>query len=83
MQVFFKDGTSTEKVEVEYPLGHRRRRDEGIPLLEQKCRDNLATRFPPIRSQAFIELCRDNGRLAAMPVNEFMELLAATHGKTA
>ncbi len=45
IQVFFKDGTSTGQVVVEYPIGHRRRRVGGIPLLEDKFRANLATRF--------------------------------------
>ena len=46
IQVFFKDGTKTEKVEVEYPIGHRRRRKEGIPILEEKFRRNLADAVP-------------------------------------
>ena len=45
IQVFFKDGSSTEKIEVEYPLGHRRRRDEGIPVLIDKFKNNLNTIF--------------------------------------
>ncbi|MFP3548436.1 2-methylcitrate dehydratase, partial [Rhizobium sp. SIMBA_035] len=50
IQVFFKDGSSTEQVAVEYPIGHRRRRAEGIPLLEDKFKANLATRFTAQRS---------------------------------
>ncbi|MCG8436537.1 MAG: bifunctional 2-methylcitrate dehydratase/aconitate hydratase, partial [Pseudomonadales bacterium] len=46
IQVFFKDGSHTEQVAVEYPIGHRRRREEGIPVLEEKFKSNLATRFP-------------------------------------
>src|SRR6266700_6291573 len=45
VQVFFTDGTKTDKVEVEYPIGHRRRRAEGIPLLVQKFKSNAATRL--------------------------------------
>ena len=45
-QVFFKDGAKTEEVVVEYPIGHRRRRAEGIPVLEAKFKTNLARRFP-------------------------------------
>ncbi|HEY4744958.1 MAG TPA: bifunctional 2-methylcitrate dehydratase/aconitate hydratase, partial [Desulfuromonadaceae bacterium] len=74
VQVFFRNGTSTERVEVEYPLGHRRRRTEALPLLIDKCRANLATRLPGERAEALIELCLDRRRLAAMPVSEFMEL---------
>src|SRR5690242_7880191 len=45
IQIFFKDGTHTDKIEIEYPIGHQRRREEGIPLLIKKCKDNLRTRF--------------------------------------
>lgn len=75
MQVFFKDGSSTDRVEIEYPIGHRRRRDEGIPVLEAKFRRNLATRFPTARSEAIFALCKDADALSATPVNEFMDLL--------
>jgi 2-methylcitrate dehydratase len=75
LQIFFKDGSSTEKVEVEYPVGHRRRREEGIPLLEQKFRSNLATRFPANRVEKIFAVCKDQKALEAMPVNEFMDLL--------
>lgn len=75
LQVFFRDGSRTERVEVEYPIGHRRRRGEALPLLEAKCRENLATRLPPARVAAIVDFCRDRNRLEPMPVNEFMELL--------
>lgn len=75
LQVFFKDGSSTEKVEVEYPVGHRRRREEGIPLLERKFRNNLATRFPASRVEKIFKLCKDQKALEATPVHEFMDLL--------
>src|SRR5437016_11976076 len=58
LQIFFKDGTRTHKVAVEYPLGHRRRRHEGIPLLKEKFRRNLARRFPKAQREAIAELCR-------------------------
>jgi 2-methylcitrate dehydratase len=74
IQVFFADGSSTDEVAVEYPLGHRRRRAEGIPLLEGKFRANLATRFPAARSKQIFDLCRDQAALEAMPVNVFMDL---------
>jgi len=73
VQVFFNNGEHTDKVAVEYPIGHRRRREEGIPLLEEKFRRNLATRFPAGRARALFDLCADADRLAATPVNEFME----------
>ena len=74
LQIFFKDGTKTRKVTVEYPLGHRRRRREGIPLLEEKFRRNLARRFPKEVREAIVELCRDSKRLEATPVKEFVDL---------
>jgi 2-methylcitrate dehydratase len=74
VQVFFRDGTKTAQAAVEYPVGHRRRRKEGIPLLEAKFRTNLARRFPVKRQQAILELSRDQQRLEAAPVNEFVDL---------
>ena len=74
LQIRFRDGSTTDKVEVEYPIGHRRRRVEGIPLLEEKFANNLATRFPAKQAQAIMALCLDAKRLETTPVNEFMEL---------
>ncbi|BES71704.1 2-methylcitrate dehydratase [Marinobacter nanhaiticus D15-8W] len=74
IQVFFKDGSSTENIAVEYPIGHRRRREAGIPLLEDKFRSNLATRFPPQRCEQIFDLCADQESLEAIPVHEFVEL---------
>ncbi|TMG79707.1 MAG: bifunctional 2-methylcitrate dehydratase/aconitate hydratase [Betaproteobacteria bacterium] len=74
LQIFFRDGTATRKLAVEYPIGHRRRRHEGIPLLEAKFRRNLARRFPKERREAILELCRDQKRLEATPVKEFVDL---------
>ena len=69
-----EDGTCTRKVAVEYPIGHRRRRHEGIPLLEAKSRTNLARRFPEERHNAILELCRDQKRPEATPVDRFVDL---------
>ena len=74
IQVFFKDGSATEKVEVEYPVGHRRRRAEGIPLLVDKFRRNLATRFPAGRCDEILTLCEEQVRLESTPVNRFVDL---------
>ncbi|MHA7926488.1 MAG: 2-methylcitrate dehydratase [Marinobacter sp.] len=74
VQVFFKDGTSTEQVAVEYPIGHRRRRDDGIPLLVEKFRDNLATRFPAKQCERIGRLCTDQNRLEITPANRFLDL---------
>ena len=76
VQVFFKDGSSTEKVAVEYPIGHRRRRAEGIPLLIAKFEANLGTRFPAGQAERILELCQDGEALAVTPVHEFTDLLA-------
>jgi 2-methylcitrate dehydratase len=75
VQVFFRDGSATERVEVEYPVGHRRRRSEALPLLVEKCRENLATRLPGQRVEELVALFLDLSRLAATPVPEFMEKL--------
>ncbi|WP_434777239.1 2-methylcitrate dehydratase [Neisseria sp. Ec49-e6-T10] len=75
VQVFFKDGTSTEQITVEYPVGHRRRRAEGIPLLEAKFKANLETRFTTKRSEVIFDLCKDQTQLENTPVNTFMDLL--------
>jgi 2-methylcitrate dehydratase len=74
VQVFFKDGSSTEPVAVEYPIGHRRRRVDGIPLLEDKFKANLATRFTAQRSAEIFALCTDQAKLEATPVNRFVDL---------
>ncbi len=73
VQVIFNDGSSTDKVEVEYPVGHRRRREEGIPLLVDKFRANLLTRFSEHQSDEIMALCMDHGRLAETTVPAFME----------
>ena len=74
IQIFFKDGTSTDKVAVEYPIGHRRRREEGIPVLENKFKRNLATRFPTGQCDDIFDLCKDQFQLEATPVIEFMDM---------
>lgn len=74
IQVFFKDGSATEKIEVQYPVGHRRRRAEGIPLLVDKFRRNLATRFPPGRCEQILDLCGAQARLESTSVNRFVDL---------
>ncbi|MDB6109679.1 MAG: 2-methylcitrate dehydratase [Pedosphaera sp.] len=73
VQVFFKDGSSTPKIEVEYPLGHRRRRTEGMPLLMNKFKANLVSRLPAHRVENILNVCNDAARLDAIPVNEFVD----------
>jgi 2-methylcitrate dehydratase len=74
IQVYFKDGTATEKVEVEYPIGHRSRRSEAIPLLEQKFESNLRSRFPDKQVKAILSLCRDQEELERTAVHQFVDL---------
>ena len=74
LQVFFNDGSSTEQVTVEYPIGHRRRRAEGIPLLEEKFKANLATRFAGQRCAQIFALCKAQAQLEATPVHRFVDL---------
>ncbi|MGE5523624.1 MAG: bifunctional 2-methylcitrate dehydratase/aconitate hydratase [Rhodospirillaceae bacterium] len=76
IQVFFKDGSSTPVSEVEYPLGHRRRRAEGIPLLMEKFEKNVARVFAPKQRSRILDVCLDQQALEAMPVNEFVDLMA-------
>ncbi|HEX9023447.1 MAG TPA: bifunctional 2-methylcitrate dehydratase/aconitate hydratase [Geobacteraceae bacterium] len=76
VQVFFRDGSGTARIEVEYPLGHRRRRAEGVPLLLRKCRENLATSLPVAMVEELMELCLERERLERTPVHEFMEKMA-------
>lgn len=74
LTVELNDGTVLPEVVVEYPLGHRRRRAEGIPLLVEKFRANLARRFPPRQQQAILDVSLDQARLEAMPVHEYVDL---------
>jgi 2-methylcitrate dehydratase len=74
VQVFFKNGTQTNFVEVQYPIGHRRRRHEALPLLEEKFRENLASHLPEKQMSAILSLFRNSERLEAMPVHELVDL---------
>jgi len=78
LQIFFKDGTSTAEISIEYPVGHYRRRNEGIPLLENKFYQNLLNSFPTSRADALFNLFKDSKQLEQMPVKDFMGLWAAT-----
>jgi 2-methylcitrate dehydratase len=74
LTVEFKDGKRLAETVVEYPIGHKRRRKEGMPVLVEKFRTNLARRFPAKQQKAILELCLDAERLAATPVNDFVDL---------
>lgn len=73
LEIHMRDGSSLPVVAVEYPLGHMRRRDEGIPLLRQKFRANMRTRFGEELCQELEDICFDGERLDAMPVPEFVQ----------
>jgi 2-methylcitrate dehydratase len=70
-----KDGTKLKEVVVEYPIGHRRRRKEGLPVLVEKFRTNLARRFPAKQQAAILDVALDAAKLEAMPVHEFVDLM--------
>jgi 2-methylcitrate dehydratase len=74
--VEFKDGTVFDEVAVEYPIGHARRRTEGIPLLIEKYKTNLARIYDTDKQKKIIDVCLDYDKLSATPVNEFMDLMA-------
>ncbi len=77
MQVTFRDGSRTARVDVEYAVGHPQRRQEGIPLLERKFANNVARIYAGTQRRRIMELCGDRSRLAATPVNELFDLLAS------
>ena len=78
LSVTFKDGSRLPEVVVEYPIGHRRRRGDGIPLLEAKFRANLARRFAARQQERILRVSLDTARLAAMPVHEYVDLYVAS-----
>ena len=73
--VEFKDGSRTPEIVVDYPIGHRRRREEGMPILVEKFRTNLARRFPAKQQAAILDVALDAKRLSATPVHEFVDLM--------
>jgi 2-methylcitrate dehydratase len=72
VQVFFRDGSSTPRVAVDYPIGHRKRRAEGMPVLVKKFEASVAAHFTPKQTEAIKALFADQGRLEQMPVQEFV-----------
>jgi 2-methylcitrate dehydratase len=75
LTVEFKDGSKLKEVVCEYPIGHKRRRKEGMPVLVEKFKTNLARRFSPAQQQSILAACMDAERLQAMPVREFVDLM--------
>lgn len=72
VQVFFKDGSKTERIEVHFPIGHRRRRAEGIPVLQQKAHDAFATHYGKDKAAQLMSLFANRTKLEAMPVHDFV-----------
>jgi 2-methylcitrate dehydratase len=75
VQVFFKDGTASPRVEVDYPIGHRKRRAEGMPVLVKKFEASVAAHFQPRQGESIKAMFEDKGALAAMPVSDFVAKL--------
>ncbi len=75
VSIRFSDGTSTDEVLVEYPIGHKRRREEGLPLLLEKFRTNVHRVFDEAQSERILDLALDYERLCATPVSSFMDEL--------
>jgi 2-methylcitrate dehydratase len=75
--VFFSDGTSTDKVAIDYPIGHRNRRGEGIPVLVRKFEDALAGHLPARRVSAILRQTQDPARFEATPIHKLLDLFAS------
>jgi 2-methylcitrate dehydratase len=74
LTVELNDGSKLKEVVVEYPIGHMRRRADGIPLLVEKFRTNLARRFPKKQQDAILAVSLDQKALEAMPVHEYVDM---------
>ena len=75
VQVFFKDGSSTDRIAIDFPIGHRERRAEGIPVLKKKFVDSVSPKLAANQWDELNALCTDLEKLAATPVDDFMALL--------
>ncbi len=75
LTVEFTDGKKMKEIVVEYPIGHKRRRKEGMPVLVAKFKTNLARQFPEKQRNAIMALCLDQKKLEATPVNEFVDMM--------
>jgi 2-methylcitrate dehydratase len=76
VQVFFKDGTSTDRVAIDFPIGHRQRRAEGIPVLIRKFEDALAAQLPKRKVREILDLTSDVMAFESTPIHHVMDLLA-------
>ncbi len=75
LTVEFLDGKKMKEIVVEYPIGHKRRRKEGMPVLVEKFKTNLARQFPEKQQKAILELCLNQKKLEATPVHEFVDMM--------
>jgi 2-methylcitrate dehydratase PrpD len=72
VQVFFNDGSASARVAVDYPIGHRKRREEGMPVLVKKFEASVAAHFNPKQTESIKAMFADRAALSAMPVSEFV-----------
>jgi 2-methylcitrate dehydratase len=77
IQVFFKDGSSTDKVSIDYPIGHRKRRAEGIPVLMTKAKAALGAHLPAEQAAEIMRLAAHPAEMDAMPLSAWMALFSA------
>jgi 2-methylcitrate dehydratase len=80
VQVFFRDGSASERVQVDFPIGHRRRRAEGMPVLVKKFESSVESHFSAKQARRIKELFARGAQLDALPVNELMAALV-TNGQ--
>lgn len=78
IHIFFKDGSQTDKITIEYPIGHKRRREEGIPLLFKKFKENISQHYSAKTTDEIIALFHDQDALENTPVNEMMDIFSST-----
>ena len=81
IQIHFNDGTSSEEIEVEYPIGHKRRREEGIPILEKKFKSNLELTYGSEKASSIFDICTNQKDLEKMNVIDFQEMLSVSQNK--
>jgi 2-methylcitrate dehydratase len=74
VQVFFNDGSSTDRIAIDYPIGHRKRRAEGIPVLLAKCEAALRAHLTAAQVDRIMALAGDPAKLDALPIDQFMNL---------
>ena len=75
LQIFFVDGSATDEVVVDYPVGHIRRRKEGMPLLKTKFKRNLREKISAANSEQILALCADQESFESATVTDMMALL--------